>query len=101
VPEAHPLHARTKPRVLFVRLVVSYDNSAGETYHDKGRGKGTPSYKGHRDVENEAHHREEVITPTRRREHEGPWLESIGGRPARGGLGDRANDTIRISHLIS
>jgi len=34
VQEAHTLHARTKPRVLFVRLVVSLYNRAGETYHD-------------------------------------------------------------------
>jgi hypothetical protein len=70
VPEAYTLHARTKPRVLFLRLVVSHDNSAGETYHDTARGKGIPSYKGHRGVENEAYRGQEMTTPTCRTERD-------------------------------
>jgi hypothetical protein len=71
VPEAHTLRARTKPRVLFLRLVVSHDNSAGETYHDKARGKGHPSYKGHRGVENEADRGQEMTNAEV--QHEDRW----------------------------
>ena len=52
--------------MLCLWLVVSPYNSAGETYHDKARGKGNPSYKGHRGVENEAYREEEVTTKKRR-----------------------------------
>jgi hypothetical protein len=52
--------------VLFLRLVVSHDNSAGETYHDNARGKGNPSDKGHWGVENEAYCEQEVTTKKRR-----------------------------------
>jgi uncharacterized protein len=48
--------------VLFLRPVVSHDNNAGETYYGKARGKGNPSYKGHRGVENEACRGQEVTT---------------------------------------
>jgi len=63
--EAHTTNARKKPRVLCLRLVVSLYNRAGETYHDKARGKGNPSYKGHRGVENEADRAQEVTTKKR------------------------------------
>ena len=76
MPEAHPLHARTKPRVLFLRLVVSHDNSAGETYHDKARGKGTPSDKGQRGVENEADRGQEVTTKRRMNEKQAVTLDA-------------------------
>ena len=32
----------------------------GSTYHDNARGKGHPSYKGHRGVENEAYRGQEM-----------------------------------------
>ena len=52
--------------MLFLRRFVSLYNSAGETSHDKARGKGNPSYKGHRGVENEADRAQEVTTKKRR-----------------------------------
>jgi hypothetical protein len=48
--------------VLFLRLVVSLYNRVGENSHDKARGKGNPSYKGHRGVKNEASRGQEVTT---------------------------------------
>ena len=63
--EAHTTNAGKKPRVLCLRLVVSLYNRAGETYHDKARGKGNPFYKGHRGVENEADRAQEMTTKKR------------------------------------
>jgi hypothetical protein len=62
--------------VLFLRLVVSYDNSAGETYHDKARGKSNTSYKGHRGVENEAYCGQEVTTKKRMSETQAVPLDA-------------------------
>jgi len=60
--EAHTTNTGEKPRVLCLWLVVYLHNCAGETSHDKARGKGNPAYKGHRGVENEAYSAQEVTT---------------------------------------